>query len=251
MRALLIVFILLSLLGCTNDKKPKKINNGGIIFTFDDQYVTDWVNFRDMFNLYDIKATFFISRPQLLDSTEIAGLKTLQNDGHEIGCHSANHLNALDFEDSIDAYINSEVLPALNILEEHGFEITSFAFPFGKSTPEIDAAVSEYFTFVRKATYNYNDTTLDMYDEIFATNESHNIVNAMGIDMGYNITLENIESGIQRAKERNEVLILFGHKIIDESINSHITPEHLQDIFELCAEYEIKTMRIKDLEDNF
>lgn len=252
MRFLLSLLILVTIIGCNpNNESITEVKNGAIIISFDDKYVTEWDEHRELFLEYDIKATFFVCRPHLLTETEILGLQTLENDGHEIGCHSLNHLNALDFADNPDSYIDTEIAPALELLTEYGFNITSFAYPYGKSTPEIDTAVSKYFTFVRKATYNYKDTTLDFYDEIYADQYSYNHLNAMGIDVGYDITLENIENGILRAKENNEILILFAHQIIEESNNSHIEPAHLRNIFELFQQHEIKTIRIKDLECYF
>jgi peptidoglycan/xylan/chitin deacetylase (PgdA/CDA1 family) len=252
MKFLFPLFLTFVLFGCNpDDETPIEVKNGAIIISFDDKYVSEWVEHRNLFIEFDIKATFFVCRPHLLTEIEILGLQTLENDGHEIGCHSLNHLNALDFDDNPNSYIDTEIAPALNLLTEYGFNITSFAFPYGKSTPEIDTAVSEYFTFVRKATYNYKDTTLDYYNEIFANQNNYNLVNAMGIDMGYDITLENIENGILRAKENNEVLILFAHQIIEESYNSHIEPNYLRNIFELCQQYEIKSIRMKDLWDYY
>ena len=253
MRVTLVFLVIFTLIGCVPDcEEPfEKIPSGGIIFSFDDKYVEEWIAHRELFLEYDIKATFFICRPHLLTDTEIIALKKLQKDGHEIGCHSLNHLNAQEFAGNADSYIDAEIIPALDLLTQFGFNITSFAYPYGKSTPEIDTAVSKYFTFVRKATYNYKDTTLDYYNEIFANQNNYNLVNAMGIDMGYDITLENIENGILRAKENNEVLILFAHQIIEESNNSHIEPTYLRNIFELCLQNEVKSIRMKDLGDYY
>ncbi len=251
MRLILFIFCSITLMCCISKNKNVEKQEGAVIFSFDDQYVNDWFNYKDIFSQYNIKATFFICRPQQLKPIEISHLKLLESEGHEIACHSTNHLNALTFQDSIDSYINQEILPAKNILSDYGFIITSFAYPYGKSTPDIDSAVNNHFTYIRKATWNYNDTTLNSYNEIFATKNSHNIINAMGIDTGYDITLENIKLGIERAKKENEVLILFAHQIIESSKNSMIEPTHLEDIFKLCSDKNIKSIRIKDLDTFF
>jgi len=238
----------LSLFNFNSTTSPANKNKGAIAFTFDDSCIEEWFHYKDLFTKYDIKATFFIDRPYLLDSTQINKLKILQKDGHEIACHGYNHLNALNFVNSINTYITQEVEPAIDILTEQGFEITSFAFPFGKSTPEIEAAVSKYFTSIRKATWNYNHSTLNTYNEIFASKDSYNIIDAMGIDMNFQITLKNIKVGIQRAKEKNEVLILYSHQISTTGDKYYITPTYLENIFKLCKEKEIKTIRMRDLD---
>ena len=69
------IVILFLLEGC-----KKTQNNGGVIFTFDDQSIEEWFSYKDVFKKYKIKATFFITRPQLLDSNLIRKLKILESD---------------------------------------------------------------------------------------------------------------------------------------------------------------------------
>jgi hypothetical protein len=228
-----------------------KTEVGGIIFTFDDQYVDEWYNFREQFQKYNVKATFFISRPQLLNPEQIDKLLQLYDDGHEIGCHGLNHRNSLDFKDSVSSYYHSEVKPAEEILNGLGFEVYSFAYPFGTSTDLIDKDLNSYIPYLRKATYNMKDTTIDVYDEIFANSISHNLVNSMGIDQNYRISLQNLETGIKRAIKNNEVLVLHAHQIDTIHGNYAIDPGFLEEIFQLCHSYHIKSLRVCDLESFF
>uniref|UniRef100_UPI003216B1D7 polysaccharide deacetylase family protein n=1 Tax=uncultured Draconibacterium sp. TaxID=1573823 RepID=UPI003216B1D7 len=229
---------------CNNHEKQ----TGAIAFTFDDQYVDLWYNQRDIFKKYNIKATFFISRPHLLKADQIRKLKELQNDGHEIGCHGLNHLNASEYKSKMDFFIDNEIKPAIDTLTSLGFDVVSYAYPFGSSDSQIDSVVLNYFQFLRKATWNMRDTTLDSYDEIFATSNNFRVNNAMGIDYNYKITPENFETGLIRAKEKNEAFIVYAHRINTTLRDYSVHPEYLENVFKLCNKNNIKSIRYRDLQ---
>lgn len=244
-----IIMLFLMILSCS--EKDDETRTGGVVFTFDDNHITSWVAHRDLFKKYNIKATFFVAKPYLLDSAKIEGLKLLNSDGHEIGCHGMYHLDATEYADLIDHYIDYEILPALKILNGFGFQIKSFAYPYGHSVDKIDSAMLDHFNFLRKGTTNYNDTTIDKYDEIYASANSHNIIYSMGIDNIFDISLENLEIGIIRASERDEVLVLCAHSIDTLAGDYIIDPEYLENAFKLISKYDIKSMRMSDMDDYF
>jgi peptidoglycan/xylan/chitin deacetylase (PgdA/CDA1 family) len=248
-RLLILLSLLFLLISCSETDDEK--GTGGVIFSFDDRFINEWVSQRDLFKKYSIKATFFVSRPYLLEPAHIEDLRLLNSDGHEIGCHGMYHLDATEYADSIDRYIDYEILPALDLLSDFGFQIRSFAYPYGKSTANIDAAMLEHFTYLRKATMNYNYTTLDTYDEIYASLDSHNVVNSMGIDKIFDISQDNLENGIYRASNRDEVLVLYAHCIDTLAGDYHIDPEYLENAFKLISKYDIRSLRMSDLNEYF
>jgi peptidoglycan/xylan/chitin deacetylase (PgdA/CDA1 family) len=136
-----------------------------LILTFDDANVDEWFAQREMFDKYNIRVTFFVTRPHQLSEEQIEKLRILQTEGHEVGCHGLNHIQAT--EENQYQYIETEIKPALKILSELGFTVTSFAYPFGASTPCLDSMLTHYFSFIRKATYNYRDTLISSYPEIY------------------------------------------------------------------------------------
>ena len=245
-KLLLLVGVCLILTTCKNDKI-----NGAVVFSFDDQYIEEWFAQRELFQKYNIRATFFISRPHLLTPEKINKLKILQNDGHEIGCHGLNHLNVVEYKDSINILIEKEIKPAIKILSDMGFEILSFAHPYGQSLPEINLELLKYFEFLRMATWNVDDTTIEFYNEIYADKDNYNVINSMGIDTNYRISLENFKQGLCRTKKNKEVLILYAHNINTSLANYTISPEYLERSFKLCKKLNISTIRLCDLEDYF
>ena len=242
------IFISLTLILFSCSSLQKK---GGIIFTFDDQYIQSWVANRDLFKKYDVKATFFISRPQLLDSSQVRDLKILQSDGHEIGCHGVNHLNAMEFVGPAVRYYKEEVEPAISKLNDLGFRIVSFAYPFGPAPDSVDSFLLKHVKYLRKATWNKNNTTIDTYDNIYARPDSFNVVSSMGIDGNYSITVENLQAGISRAQKNNEILVLHAHLPDTSGLDYTTNPKYLEQVFELCKKDKIKSYRIEDLEDFF
>jgi Predicted xylanase/chitin deacetylase len=246
MKKALFISLTLILFSCSSLQK-----RGGIIFTFDDQYIQSWVANRDLFKKYDMKATFFIYRPQLLDSGLVRDLKILQNDGHEIGCHGVNHINAMDYTGPAVNYYKEEVEPAISKLNDMGFRIVSFAYPYGPAPDSVDSFLLKHVKYLRKATWNKNNTTIDTYDNIYARPDSFNIVSSMGIDCNYNITIENLQTGISRAQKNNEILVLHAHWLDTTGLDYTTNPAYLEQVFKLCKKDKIRSYRIEDLEDFF
>lgn len=242
----LTILLLISLL-ITCNKKNKE--NPGIAFTFDDQNILEWYGNRDLFKEYGIRATFFINRPQNLTFEQVLMLKQLKEDGHEIACHSMNHTNLNDFllSHSIKEYIDQEILPAIEKMKELGFDVKSYAYPFGVSTPEVDEELLKYFNILRKATYNIESTSLDKIDRIFTKIGSGGVVDAMGIDCQYGITLENLERGMKRASSQNEVLVVYAHMIVENATGYQTSHEYLKGAFKLSKKYNLKSIPMLEL----
>jgi len=222
----------------------------GVVFCFDDCYFDEWYAHRALFKKYDIRATFFITRPHLLDTNQITKLKKLESDGHEIGCHGYLHQNATLYQIPED-YIDEQITPSFQKLQEMGFDVKSFAYPFGASTNDLDSVLLNYFLTIRKATYNMQDTTIDQYPEIYANKNNYRIVNSMGIDYNYSITFENFETGIKRALKNNEILVLHAHRIDTLYSAYTIHPEYLEGLFLLCKKYRIQSVTMGGMYNYF
>ncbi len=232
--SLLSFIVSISLFSCSS-KEPR----GAVAFTFDDSSVEEWAACRGLFDQYGVKATFFIARPHLLTPQQLDLLRTLQDDGHEIACHGMNHISVKLYVDSLDVYMEKEVLAAKDFLERNGFTINSFAYPFGDSTPLSDSLLSLHFTRIRKANYNYRDTLLCAYDEIFARPQDA-ITDAMGIDCNYQISLESMKSGIMRAKKGDETLILYAHSVNGSGGDYSVSAAYLEEVFKICDRYGVR-----------
>jgi peptidoglycan/xylan/chitin deacetylase (PgdA/CDA1 family) len=131
--------------------EPGNFHRSGLALAFDDQYIDAWYDLRGLLAAHRAHVTFFVTRFYSRTDEERAKLAALGADGHDVQAHSVDHLNALDYvrDHGLDAYLNDEVLPSIQILRDAGYEPTSYAFPFGASDETIDNAVLEHVERVR------------------------------------------------------------------------------------------------------
>jgi polysaccharide deacetylase len=123
----------------------------GVALAFDDNFPDAWTSIRPMLDAHHAKVTFFVTRWAKMSDAEHGEIHQLATDGHSIEAHSVNHLNAPDYVSAhgLDAYLADEALPSIQVLEDAGFHITGYAFPFGASTDELDAALLQHVARVR------------------------------------------------------------------------------------------------------
>ena len=111
------------------------------------------------------KAVFYVDSFDELDDEDIDRLRSLRSDGHIIGCHSATHADAIAYSKkySIDAYIENEIIPAMESMAEAGFSPTHFAFPNSSFDQTLYEAVSKLFCYVRPGNESHFYTNSRMY----------------------------------------------------------------------------------------
>ena len=224
-------------------------HRGQIAFCFDDNQVDEWYAQRDLFKKYDIKATFFICRPQTLTTAQIQKLEELSNDGHEIACHGLNHRNAAEYCDSATVYYRNEVKPAVDMLTRDGFKIKSFAYPFGATCPAVDSMMVKHFRFLRKATYNIENDSLSKINRVFVSNhlKGSMIADAMGIDCNYKVTFGDFEGALQRCDLKNETLVVYSHCINNTHEPYSQNAEYLEQLFKICRKNHIKSVTFSQI----
>ncbi|MBO0612361.1 MAG: hypothetical protein RL122_1862 [Pseudomonadota bacterium] len=189
----------------------------GVVLTFDDTSIDQWYDFFAGRN--DIKATFFVSQWHTLSSAQIDKLRTLQNKGHEIGCHSydhkpIHHAPYLSEAGNVNLYLAEQVFPAIANMQAAGFNPVSFAYPNGRHTPAYDDAIRPYLPYLRATTPN-GGQTLSTLNELYHNSSSrYDFLSGDGIDSSYQNELPEIHAAMQRAKERGELLTLYAHRIL-------------------------------------
>lgn len=115
----------------------------GLALSFDDASVGAWYDARPLFAAYGARLTFFVSRYARLQPAQRDQLRELAADGHAIEPHSVLHLRAPAYveQHGLAAYLADEVVPSIDALVADGYPVTSFAYPFGARTGEIDRAI--------------------------------------------------------------------------------------------------------------
>jgi peptidoglycan/xylan/chitin deacetylase (PgdA/CDA1 family) len=123
-----------------------------VIITFDDGMLSQFTYVKPILDKYNFKATFYIicnsvdkgNRPNWNN------IQTLEKEGHEIGSHSMNHkrLSEISEED-----IKYEIIESKRCLQENGFNVTSFSFPYndGDNNKNILKIIADNYDIARTA----------------------------------------------------------------------------------------------------
>jgi hypothetical protein len=125
----------------------------GLELGFDDFSVDAWYGLRDV--LRGHPATFFVSNFGELTPDQITELHELAADGHAIEAHGMGHRDAAIYVDEhgLARYLADEIDPDLAAMTAAGFAPSTFAYPYGSRTSEIDAALLKRFTLLRSLSY--------------------------------------------------------------------------------------------------
>lgn len=134
---------------------PDTPRGPGLALTFDDSAVDEWYGIRDLLASYGARVTFFVTRFHKLSDERLDMLRDLRSDGHAIEAHGVHHLDAPEYveQNGIQAYVDDELVPSLEIMRELGFDPHSFAYPFGSRTSALDHAVLEHVQLARSVAW--------------------------------------------------------------------------------------------------
>jgi peptidoglycan/xylan/chitin deacetylase (PgdA/CDA1 family) len=122
-----------------------------LALAFDDDGIDAWYAVRRIFEARNARVTFFVTNFVAWTDTQKAKLAELAALGHDVQAHGMYHLNAVNYvaANSMDDYLQKEVLPSIALLEQAGYPINTYAFPGGATNDEINDAVLEYVPHVR------------------------------------------------------------------------------------------------------
>jgi peptidoglycan/xylan/chitin deacetylase (PgdA/CDA1 family) len=221
----------------------------GVALSFDDCFEEDWAAADAYFGpTYGWKATFYVTYPHMLTTTEVTTLKGLLASGHEIGCHGLHHVSAAVFlaEHSVADYMNQEVLPARDILTAKlGVEPTSYAHPHGTQTPDLNAALLNKFTLLRGVGFGSTGVTSPMF---LASPGQNSLVEGQGLDQISGISSAGLDLALQAAYDENKILIIYGHKPVAGTPTGYqISYETLERICRFVKSHKMTYYRMKDL----
>ncbi|MET7255743.1 polysaccharide deacetylase family protein [Dyadobacter fermentans] len=220
LRGLLLFVLASAFWGCGSPSgKP---GAGGIAISFDDHFIKEWYQLRPLFQKYNAKATFFITCPDSLNTEEVAMLKQLEKEGHEIGFHGTVHAKSTELmaAGGPKGYIEAELEPGLRHMNAAGFKPTSYAHPGGNHNDLVDSVLlAKGFTILRDVAISrrkYKGFQLYTWpprwmNAIYYAFDGEQKVAALMIDYD-EVTEEEIVEAIQEAKENGTALMVFGHE---------------------------------------
>ena len=234
--ALLLAALLAAALALRSHSRP----GGAIALSFDDRSsIHSWGDARDFLRKNGIRATFFVDRFDALSPEQLAILRQLAADGHEIGSHGFRHLNARDFirrGDSVVEYLETEILPSIDHMARHGFLPRSFAYPHGVGTEETDRALAGLFAMVRKVGG----------ESIFHDGTSGPFVGARYLDHP-RVERAVLEGIADQARKSRAAASLSGHKIGLQGGNYWCSFETLETLAQVARERRLPFLTMSEL----
>ncbi|OZI06919.1 polysaccharide deacetylase [Siphonobacter sp. BAB-5385] len=216
-----VVILLFLLPGCqSTTQHPER---AGIALSFDDRFFSDWMALRPLLNQYQAKVTFYVNCPDSLTNEEVRILKTLQQDGHEIGFHGTIHGISTEMIQNlgVEGYLNTEIRPGISYLQQAGFHPTSYAHPGGNHNARVDSVLeASGFRILRDvalAERSYKGFRLyhlspQWLPQIYYDFDQQRSVDALLFDTSANLSVAELRSALVRAKTRGKAVLLFGHQ---------------------------------------
>lgn len=233
-----------------------RITKSGLVLTFDDCTLQSWKKQMPLFKKYDARVTFFIDDFYKLDKEQIEVLKDLQQAGHAVGCHGLRHEKAVDYyqTNGMEKYLRDEIEPVLQAMKQHGFTPTCFAYPYSSNDETTDAALLKLFRHLRSGSHSPAQRLADK-DDIFVKVGD---IAGTGLLCGGSCQPHQVDddvvgqtiTALQRAKENDEILILYAHDIrmpAEKGPKNYIAIEPLEKILNYAQQIGLRFYSFDDL----
>lgn len=222
--AFILSVILVAFIGLKIYLAVPQENPSVILLAFDDYYEENWEQYFDYFDENDVKVTFFVN-----SATPTEFCMEAVERGHEIGFHTMQHV---DLTTASEEEVREQAIVPIEDFRKAGIEMTTFAYPYGEYTEELNRELLQYYKVLRGGFY-YEPAPKDNFKSGFVESKPIDnnkfeselqfrwVINKMlyearfnegtvvsiyshGIESGeYCITPERMEYIIQKAKDLN------------------------------------------------
>lgn len=217
---------------------PSKGYKAGVVLSFDDAYVDEWFEADKVLKKYSWKATFCACRIDSIGAPQIDKLLQMQKSGHEIAGHGYHHFNAVKYvaANGIENYMKAEIDPMLASMKRLSFNVSSFAYPYGERSNELDNALSPKFKIIRGRAF-----CGDVPEKEGCYFRNTKYLYAFDIDNNHvHFSIPYLLELLDYAKKENKILILCSHKPVKELTDNYQTKIE-------TLEFVCKYMQINDL----
>ncbi len=210
-----------------------------VSFTFDDAPTSAFSFGGKLLSNNGFKGTYYMSLRllgqeskggRILNSNE---LKELYEDGHEIGCHTADHCDAWSVSPS---YFEQSILDNSQLFGEHlpQAKIANFSFPKGSATPKVKAVVQKYFDCCRGIQLGINKNTIDL-----------NLLKTIPIFSNKRYS-HKIYSYISSVSKNNGWLIFYTHDIRDDHGPYGCKPDLYKSVLDEVIKQNIPVLSVSE-----
>jgi peptidoglycan/xylan/chitin deacetylase (PgdA/CDA1 family) len=246
-----------------------------VILNFDDGRKTQFAQAKPILDKYGFKATFYVvcnyleNKPGYMDWNEV---KQLYKEGNDIGSHSMSHahLGNLSKKD-----VKFQVGQSKKCLEDHGIDVTSFAYPFnqGSDDKKVIKIVSKYYELARTAdspltflhcdgwkhqsnqkdcrTYNKKDLTFaNRYSIRGWSHDQSRLVNSYSDDELLNRFIQVVNNQLKYNKDGTikAIPIIIYHRAGDkEAVDYNTDPKLFEKEMKYLHDNNFRVITMKDL----
>lgn len=170
--ALLIMSSILSLAFFDNSRSLDADRIAVISLSSDDGRLGDYTRVFPILKERSINITVFVTVNSLgaANRMNLSQISQLHASGWEIGSHTLNHLHLTKVNSTI---LIHEIADSKSYFEEHGFDVKSFAYPYGDRNEAVSRIVKDYYVLARGVTsggkyVGYSPHDLHDFSEIVA-----------------------------------------------------------------------------------
>ncbi|MFT3727593.1 MAG: polysaccharide deacetylase family protein [Terricaulis sp.] len=207
-------------------------------FSFDDFPKSAWTNGGPLLARYGARATYFVAGG--LEGQTLDGLRHFDRDdlteiaaaGHEIGCHTFDHMRIVfGAKSEVEATLKRN---ADFVREAAGVEMTTFAYPFGHVNLSTKYMIANRFAAARGIWVGANAPNVDMAQ-----------VQAIPIESrSWDAT--DFDALIAQAQRSNGWLVFFGHDVQEKPSPFGCTPAQLESLLQRVTEAGVEIQPFKD-----
>ncbi len=229
----------------------------GVVLTFDDRSVANWVRALPLFRRYGAHVTFFVDHWDKLSPQQLRGLERLRAAGHAVGCHGLRHRKAVEYSrgHSMTRYLADEITPAVELMRKAGFDPTCFAYPCSQHDADTDTALLEVFRHLRSGCGRGKGRRLAQVAHIFTPLDR---VKGRGCLIGTCVqphaadapVIAEVAEAFRRVKTRGELVVFYAHDIRPEGTPgpaNYITPDALEAILRSAQAIGLRFFTFDDL----
>ncbi|MBK6024422.1 peptidoglycan/xylan/chitin deacetylase (PgdA/CDA1 family) [Brevundimonas nasdae] len=211
------------------DVRPMTVRpaRGVLSLSFDDIPASAWTEAGPILAEHGVLATYYVcgglagGRNMALPQFEVEHLQDLYEAGHEVGCHTYEHVSTLTLSPvELDASLARNAAWVAERLD--GYEMQTFAYPFGDCALKAKPVIDNRFLCGRGVRDGVNAGTAD-----------RNLLQAIGLESrrlpGY-----DLEKLIEETAASKGWLIAYGHDVSDAPTPYGCRPENLDRLIRLA-----------------
>ncbi|MFA4940581.1 polysaccharide deacetylase family protein [Brevundimonas sp.] len=216
------------------DVRPATVQpaRGVLTLSFDDIPASAWTEAGPILTQHGVKATYYVcgglagGRNLDLPQFEVEHLQALHEAGHEVGCHTYEHVSTLTLSPAaLDASLARNAAWVGERLD--GYRMQTFAYPFGDCALGSKAIIDKRFLCGR-----------GVRDGINAGRTDRNLLQAIGLESrrlpGYDLEALVAETAASRGW-----LIAYGHDVSDAPTPYGCRPEDIDRLIRLAKAADV------------